>query len=96
MITEYAQAEADFDHEFEKRTWSMETVKVLKAFIAFIRKQLGILERAYGNCHECYGKGFSTQQGRHPDGSAVRKMNFCGCERGMQLKIYWNETHGQV
>lgn len=89
MITEHAQMEADFEKEFEKKTWSNDTVKTLKNFI---RRQLERIERAYGGCRECYGKGYATEQARGHDDTPVRRMNFCICERGMQLKIYWNEA----
>lgn len=55
------------------------------------------LEKAYGGCHKCYGKGYSTY--RH--GTSVSAdfegevgfvtpfethMMFCSCDRGMQLE----------
>lgn len=89
MITEYAQMEADFEHEFEKRTWSVETVKVLKAFV---RKQLGMIEKAYGGCRECYGKAYSTEMKTHPDGTQIKMMHFCVCDRGAALKDIWHKS----
>lgn len=35
-------------------------------------------EKAYGACHFCYGKGYSTF-------NAGKNISFCECERGQQL-----------
>lgn len=78
MISEHAQMESDFERDFAKKTWAPNTVKELKNFI---RRQLDRMERAYGGCRWCYGKGFSTQ-----NLSTVEMMNFCSCERGLQLR----------
>jgi len=45
-------------------------------------------EAAYGKCHFCYGKGYSTT------GTAGKtSLNFCSCERGGQLKSLWLSRH---
>lgn len=41
-------------------------------------------EKAYGACHFCYGKGYST---RTTDGG--KEISFCSCARGEQLSLLW-------
>jgi hypothetical protein len=61
-----------------------------------IQKEMDKIEKAYGGCHKCYGKGYSTY--RHgvsgsPDfegdsGFEIAPsthMVFCTCDRGKQL-----------
>lgn len=57
-------------------------------------------EKAYGGCHSCYGKGYSTEAhaeiayadfGDELGGDSQHKterlrMNFCKCPRGKQLE----------
>ncbi|WP_157929162.1 hypothetical protein [Mycobacteroides abscessus] len=58
-------------------------------------------EKAYGNCRNCYGKGYATvksqiigygtdgdiggYEGKYKRDNQVQ-MNYCGCERGRQLE----------
>lgn len=58
------------------------------------------LEKAYGGCHNCYGKGYATEIhaeiayadfGDELGGADSRKteglrLNFCKCSRGRQLE----------
>jgi len=53
-------------------------------------------EKAYGGCHNCFGKGFSTfRHGEtyrgttHNEGTEVK---FCTCDRGKQLEKYFKEA----
>lgn len=60
-------------------------------------------EKAYGGCHNCYGKGYATANGMwsgidtdtdigspggRVSGGSPSVMKFCECERGKQLKGY--------
>jgi len=47
-------------------------------------------EAAYGKCHFCYGKGYSTTRFQHGV-----TMNFCSCERGKQLDTLWQKSSKQ-
>lgn len=56
-------------------------------------KRVAGIEKAYGGCKECYGKGYFTeQQGKIGSGRITLRgpaivMNYCkNCERGKQLK----------
>lgn len=86
MNDHYQQAELDFDKEFAGKTWAFETVKTLKNFM---RRQFEKIEKAYGGCRECYGKGYSTVTGTDSTGERLVyskvKLNFCVCDRGQQL-----------
>lgn len=56
-------------------------------------------EAAYGKCHLCYGKGYSTQirnevgaedfRGEGYETGPEVRVRFCSCERGKQLKKLW-------
>jgi hypothetical protein len=74
--------------------WSLPTRQVA---ILDITKLLIELDKAYGGCHDCYGKGYSTNLHGitgSPDfiGDRVfeeplkNNMVFCHCERGKQLE----------
>ncbi len=53
-------------------------------------------EKAYGGCHNCYGKGYATVNSRWAGsdewtgerfaGGNANDMKFCTCDRGKQLK----------
>ena len=53
------------------------------------------IEKAYGGCHKCYGKGYATVSdgtigyedfgGEGFKTPITTKMKFCTCERGKQL-----------
>lgn len=43
--------------------------------------QMFKIEKAFGGCTECYGKGYNTQQTAYKS-----LMNFCTCPRGKSLK----------
>ena len=56
-------------------------------------KRVAGIEKAYGGCKECYGKGYFTEQkGKIGNGRITLRdpeivMNYCkNCERGKQLK----------
>lgn len=53
-------------------------------------KQASRIEKAYGGCHNCYGKGYATTNEtwttRDVVGGEAFAMNFCSCPRGEQLK----------
>lgn len=57
-------------------------------------------EKAYGGCHRCYGKGYSTVRYGYtgaPDFEGDQgfiepvstHVHFCECDRGKQLKELW-------
>lgn len=57
------------------------------------------LEKAYGNCQFCYGKGYSTtHQGLHNFSEfsdvPTTKILFCDCHRGSALKKVWGKPEG--
>lgn len=62
-----------------------------------IRTEKLKVEKAYGGCHKCYGKGYATYRYGYitsPDFIGDKAyvdpmqthMNFCSCDRGKQLK----------
>lgn len=66
---------------------------VEQAIEAYIAEQKKKIEQAYGGCHKCYGKGYSTvRRGRSYRKNGVyatheinEEMNYCTCDRGKQL-----------
>lgn len=77
-------------------------VKHLKQLIqAYITTKEEQTEKAYGGCHNCYGKGYATVNDRwsgngsdgdiggfegHVSGGNPNAMKFCTCDRGKQLE----------
>lgn len=70
-------------------------------------EQLRTVEKAYGGCHKCYGKGYATVKsqitGYGTDGDiggyegpykrdTPVQMNFCDCDRGKQLERLLHPT----
>lgn len=52
------------------------------------------LEKAYGGCHKCYGKGYASYLGKFRGGRMEwpdLSMKFCDCGRGKQLSEYVNQ-----
>lgn len=75
-----------------------EAMKLVDAYLASQRKAA---ERAYGGCHNCYGKGYATvddswmgvdtdtdigSPGGIVRGGNTNAMKFCDCDRGQQLE----------
>lgn len=74
--------------------------KLLSLFDSYFTQEVERAEKAYGGCHKCYGKGYSTEAhaeiafadfGDELGGASSRKteglrMNFCACDRGRQLE----------
>lgn len=75
-----------------------------------IEKLVDDYEKAYGGCHNCYGKGYATVNdrwfGRDTDqdigspggtvsGGDDNAMKFCICSRGVQLKKQIDKIRGQ-
>lgn len=60
----------------------------------------GPLEKAFGGCTECYGKGYSTtkvQAGSRRYGyKDMDPMHFCSCNRGQQLKEHIDRIEGKI
>lgn len=50
---------------------------LLATAMTIVRKMI----RAFGGCTTCYGKGYATITNNG------MRMNFCACERGMQLDL---------
>lgn len=47
------------------------------------------IEKAYGSCHKCYGKGYATTIDYSSGGGMTTKnpvIRYCSCERGKQLE----------
>lgn len=67
--------------------WAEKRLK--PAILAWHQAQLAKLEKAYGNCHKCYGKGYATvRKGttyRGATSSMHDEINPCDCDRGKQL-----------
>jgi hypothetical protein len=57
---------------------------------AILDREVAITEKAYGGCHNCYGKGYSTGAELYAAKGAKwgnhNKMKFCTCDRGQQLE----------
>jgi hypothetical protein len=76
------------------------------ALEAHLDETIAEVEKAYGGCHNCYGKGYATVNdrwiGRDTDsdigspggivsGGNPNHMKFCSCPRGIQLKMLITE-----
>jgi hypothetical protein len=66
---------------------------------------LSEIYQSFGNCFLCYGKGYSTEwkglsgmgDFHDKDGfeeSPKMHINFCGCERGLQLQQVLKSNYG--
>lgn len=72
-----------------------EVVDFIDDFVVpFIQSHTAELEKSYGGCHKCWGKGYATYSGeyrardmRWPDES----IRYCDCERGKQLEGHVRE-----
>ncbi len=53
----------------------------------------GYLEamKACGNCHHCFGKGYSTQMVAHGSNGNRLQVNLCVCPRAKQLEKIFDE-----
>lgn len=60
----------------------------------YAQKKYQEAEKAYGGCHNCYGKGYATQsssaRGRGISWDTSGPV-FCGCDRGEQLETLMKE-----
>lgn len=67
---------------------------------SFLLSEIEKIDKAYGGCHNCWGKGYSTVkqfasgQGESLMGQGdvsihyeLPNMRFCACERGKALKV---------
>lgn len=57
--------------------------------------ELTELDKAYGGCHNCYGKGYATGNEFASGRGAkwrVSNMRYCTCERGKQLQAQVDEA----
>lgn len=89
---------------FQNDETPMERVtEVRKAYTAILARQqqkVTEIEKAYGGCHNCYGKGYATvndrwhghdtdmdigSAGGYVTGGNANAMKFCKCDRGEQL-----------
>lgn len=58
------------------------------------QEELEKIEKAFGGCTKCYGKGYATTKvwhtgrGLHKE---VNQMRFCSCDRGKQLRTLRQE-----
>lgn len=99
-------------HHWEKGTASPNSemcwylYRRLDARLAKLAGIVGELEKAYGGCKVCYGKGYATVNGQWvghdtdqdigSPGGTIRggnqfEMQFCTCPRGQQLKTLLNK-----
>lgn len=77
------------------------TIADIDEVMTLFKAQAAQIEKAYGGCHNCYGKGYATVNdrwiGHDTDqdigsrggviaGGNANAMKFCTCERGEQLK----------
>lgn len=69
-----------------------EVMNAVEAREKLIREQA---EKAYGGCHNCYGKGYATQSSR-ASGRGVSwdtsGIKYCDCARGKQLEAVFNSS----
>ena len=72
-----------------------DTEWAIDQILHLFNKELEKTEKAYGGCHSCYGKGYSTRlegyswSGDFEDTSGSKQeyeMVFCSCDRGKELK----------
>lgn len=80
---------------------SLHPVEASLMIMSLFQSHTAELEKAYGGCHNCYGKGYATYEGAdisYADfgdelgGASSRKhvyreMKFCDCGRGKQLEL---------
>jgi len=71
---------------------------------AYEESDLARIEKAYGNCRLCYGKGYATLDVRSTKvlsdggvGNDFQKcgdvvVNFCECDRGKQLSLLFRKA----
>jgi|ERR1044071_939788 hypothetical protein len=84
-------------------------LKMLSALAQMLREARLQTEKAYGGCHNCYGKGYATFKTQHIgygtdgdiggyEGPYKRDMpvgmKLCTCERGKQLKAALSKPEG--
>ena len=65
---------------------------LLSLFDAEMEKRVKETEKAYGGCHNCYGKGYSTGAAiwtaKGKKWGDTNQMKFCSCDRGKQLEAH--------
>ncbi|MBT8161443.1 MULTISPECIES: hypothetical protein [Arthrobacter] len=73
--------------------------KTIQLITAHTKEAVQEIEKAYGGCHNCYGKGYATQSSR----AVARRMSwdtsgikYCDCDRGKQLKAVIAKEAGDV
>lgn len=90
--------EVKLDLRDGKWVLSKSTKAAIQRLFAAERQEI---EKAYGGCHNCYGKGYATvksqiigygtdgdiggYEGKYKRDNPVQ-MNYCDCERGIQLE----------
>lgn len=87
--------------------WHQARLEDLKDHIAAERADV---EKAYGGCHNCYGKGYASVNNRwsgndtdtdigspggHVSGGNPNAMKFCDCARGQKLKKRFTSQQGE-
>lgn len=69
-----------------------------QVFIIDIARMFERLEKAYGGCRKCYGKGYSTVRYGLDFGRSEEKptthIETCTCDRGKQLARLLKEKRG--
>lgn len=84
MVRDFTQVQPRSKSEVRERI-----LKILAIKDAECEERVKKIEKAYGGCHYCYGKGYGTQTAAWEGRGYYKKlptMKFCSCERGGQLK----------
>lgn len=80
----------ELHYELGRGTLGVNSPEVVAQLLALISQTVNRTEKAYGGCHRCYGKGYSTwRHGETYRGSTHNlrdEMKFCTCDRGQQLE----------
>ncbi len=104
----------NWEEEFDKllRDWHYENIREkgideLKSFIRqLLSSQKSQIEKAFGGCKNCYGKGYATtieyaQTCEDFGGEEIKRwqlsdIRFCNCERGKELKKRFQDQKSRL
>ena len=64
--------------------------------LSLIDEEKGYIEKAYGGCHKCYGKGYSTYTMEQNNQGPRQLINYCDCSRGEQVKVLVTSSKDKV
>lgn len=101
VLINYRSLVSDLVEDRHDRGISTEELKAIdnKALVAietYVLKKVQETEKAYGGCHNCYGKGYATKQDFVSGGGKkwrARPIVYCKCDRGLQLERVIAQLH---